>query len=101
MVDFWSTANNVKDAVLQASHFAVIYEEVRAWVPVFPGPWIIVENLAVGIVERTFQPRAGSVFVAVFENSVAHGASWQSQYCYFTRNTFIGQPRRSYLRRWR
>jgi hypothetical protein len=66
------TPYNVKDAVLQACHVLVGHIEISAGIPVFTCLRIVVEDLAVGIVEGTFESFAGTVFRIVLEDRVCH-----------------------------
>jgi hypothetical protein len=57
---------------LEGGYFIVGNIEVCAWIPVLSGLRIIVQDLTVGIVERTFQAFAWAVFLIVLEDRVAH-----------------------------
>jgi hypothetical protein len=62
--------NTVKNTLLQLGNILGFHIEIRAWIPVFSGFGIIVQNLPIWVVERTFQARTRTVFGVVLENSV-------------------------------
>jgi hypothetical protein len=68
-----STPDHVKNTALQICHFILGHKKIRARIPVLAGLGVIVQHAAIGIVERSFQTQAWTIFNSVFENSVCHG----------------------------
>jgi uncharacterized protein (DUF433 family) len=54
-LDNLSTSKDIEDRVLKTGNFVVRNVEVSAGVPVFTGVGIVVQDTAVGIVERAFK----------------------------------------------
>ena len=64
--------DRVKYALLQKSHIFARHEKVRTWVPIFALLWIVVQDPAVRVVERTFQSLSWAIFQTVFEHAIGH-----------------------------
>ena len=63
---------SVNDLLLQNCNIVAIHIEIRARIVILTGFGIVIQDSTTGVVERSFQAFAWTIFLVVFENGIGH-----------------------------